>query len=165
MSEQEFYDGWYEKALAYCNEKHILPFFAHPDVHVHMSSGAFYFDDQAHIVIYKFMRQPDDFFNAFYEELVELKKRTLQDEIDHISDMVKGPICCGDVAEICERLRKAALDMKEDFKKEHARQEAQQAALEEDEARQRAEAEAFDAEYVQWCLAQRDMGHDSDSAV
>lgn len=163
MSEQEFYDGWFSKALAYCNEKHILPFFAHPDVH--MSSGAFCFDDQYHIVISKCVRQPDDFFNAFYEELVELKKRTLQDEIEHISGMVKGPICCGDVAEICERLRKAALEMKEDFKKEHARQVAQQAAWEEDEARQRAEAEAFDAEYVQWCLAQRDLKRGSDSAV
>ena len=122
MSEQEFYDGWFSKALAYCNEKHILPFFAHPQLRIH-ANGKMSIDDQSHVVICEIRSpQPQAFIQQFAPALEEFEDRTLQDELWMISHMEQRSTCAG-LSEICERLRKAAAELGRQLDAERARAE------------------------------------------
>ena len=126
MSEQEFYDRWYEKALAYCNEKRILPFFAHPQLRIH-ANGKMSIDDQSHVVICQMRSpQPAAFIQLFAPALEEFEDRTLQDEMWAISHMERST--CAGLSEICERLRKAAAELGRQLEAEQARAEDEAAA-------------------------------------
>lgn len=99
------------RALAYCEKHKILPFFDHPDVHLHQ--GRICIDDQSHVVISAPPRFPASWLQRFDIEETDYQV-SLQLHMDRLSSKLQLP-SCADAGDLFNALRSAAQQRSQAF--------------------------------------------------
>lgn len=106
---------------AYCKEHKVLPFFAHPDLHLD-DEGKMLIDDQNHIKITQMCDQPNEFFERFWLEEYDYSM-SLEDHMDAMTNKA-GAMTCGEASDIYEALRLDAKALEEELRLKAEEQDA-----------------------------------------